>query len=75
MIMNVRVLLCVSLFILLSALCHSLVENDTGCPTYSTKAVLPLCDISIYEICELRQPCADCLDEQRRDGKPAFYLY
>lgn len=36
-VVNVRALLCVSLFILLSALCHSLVESVTGCPTYSTK--------------------------------------
>lgn len=41
---------CVRLFILLSALCHSLVEKIT----YSSKTVLPLCDYSIYEICKLQ---------------------
>lgn len=46
----------VCLFILLSALCHSLVEKVTGCPTLilrkKEKCVVPFGDDSIYEICK-----------------------
>lgn len=79
-VVNVRVLSCVRLFILVSALCHSLVETLAVCPSWCW-----LCCLFYEYLWIIGQELitAICrLVEQRRNGKylklyflPVLYLY